>query len=335
MICPSCSRTLTYRQRGGRRCSLCRKDFALEPRDNPLRLHDMRVRRLAAKLGDNGRLRYTATQLWYAAARKKVAEGPGTPLNGCGCFIFIGGVALLIVLGATGATSFTGPAIAVGAVVVLAYTLLLTVRRSRRARAEVTMPISVDTFRDLLVVRWPQVHGGPPPGLVDDRRFAAPPVERPAVAVVCPSPSVLTCLAANGVPRTFAAVLANSPNTVPPGVPVVVLHDASRAGVQFAAHARAALPGRVVLDAGLRVRTVMSKLTMLRLREEPGQPPRDLPLSPAERGWLAQGWWSPIAAVPPAPLLASVSRAIQRATAAADPDRRQAERLGFLSWPAS
>lgn len=68
MICPHCSASLLRKERSGSRCSKCRRDFALDPKSNPLGLHDLRVRKLANALSDPGRpdaprLRYTPDQL--------------------------------------------------------------------------------------------------------------------------------------------------------------------------------------------------------------------------------------------------------------------------------
>jgi hypothetical protein len=86
VICPHCSADLKRKQRYRRRCSKCRKTFALEPKENSLHLHDLRVRRLAAVLADPLRpeaapLRYTADQLRLAASRKALANP--SEMSGC------------------------------------------------------------------------------------------------------------------------------------------------------------------------------------------------------------------------------------------------------------
>lgn len=345
MICPRCKQQLRFNQRSRRRCALCHREFVFEPRRSKFRLHDMRVRRLDEKLSGGGRWRYTTRQLWYAASRKPLAEGPkrrlGTGRVGVvlsstfglviAGFLIVGFVRVFIheILGLGSGGSVRD----VGLVFVVLIYLLLVFFYVLRRGAQQVMPIPVGAFRDLVINRWAEVYGRPPPNLVDEQAFTPPRVDRPRVAVVCPDVSVLACLAANGVSNTFDAALSTA--EVPPNVPVVLLHDASPKGIRFAQRARAALPGRLVVDAGLHVRLVMARPTMLRRREPFWTKKRDLPVTAAERAWLRWGLWSPIAAIKPAKLVAGVTRAIRRAEVLADPESRQAERIGFLSWPAS
>jgi hypothetical protein len=55
-------------------------------------------------------------------------------------------------------------------------------------------------------------------------------------------------------------------------------------------------------------------------------------LTDAELEWLAQGWWSPVAALRPSILVGRVTTAVERAPTR-DPDRRAAAAVGFLTWP--
>jgi hypothetical protein len=64
VICSHCAKSLLRRERTGRRSPACRREFALEPKESPARMHDLRMRRLTEKLGDGRGLRYTPTQLW-------------------------------------------------------------------------------------------------------------------------------------------------------------------------------------------------------------------------------------------------------------------------------
>lgn len=55
MICPHCSGDLPkWRERSSGFCMHCRQEFALDPRTNRLRLHDLRLRKLAAVVSDPG-----------------------------------------------------------------------------------------------------------------------------------------------------------------------------------------------------------------------------------------------------------------------------------------
>lgn len=338
MICPHCSRNLLYKQRGRRRCAYCKKHFAFEPKTNKLKLHDLKVRKLAERLSDANKLRYTVTQLWYGAVRKQLGE-TRTPLAGCGCFLVVGGlisIGALAGLGVVDSNTIGGVAVGVVVVVLLAFVLLTVVRGRLQREAEVRPAVPLGEFRDMILRGWAEVYRGLPASMIDEELATAPVVAHPRVALVCPDRSVLACLGANGVPQTFAMALTMTPAYLPPGVPVVVVHDASAEGCRFAAQVRAAAPGRVVVDAGLRPSAVLRKENMIRLRRKPFPPGElaGLPLTPAEVTWLAQGWWSPVAAIGPAPLLAAVVKAVQRAQAVADPEYRRAEQVGFLTWPA-
>jgi hypothetical protein len=339
VICPHCRRNLLYKQRGRRRCALCRKEFALEPKSNKLGLHDVRVRTLAAKLSDDGRLRFTLTQLWYAASRKKLAES-GKALNGLGCLLVpvgIFGAVVATVVASIETSAMGGVALGVAAVLVLAYLLLVVFRARWRRVGAIRMPMPLGELRVLVLNRYAEVHRGLPDGLVDETAATPPVIGHPRVALVCPDLSVLACLDANGAAQNFSMVLTTTPAQVPPGVPVVVVHDAGAAGARFAAGVRAALPGRTVVDAGLRPRVVRGKKNMVLLRHKP-LPPGELmglPLTPAEVRWVGAGWWSPVAAVRPAALLDAVGKAVLRAQEHADPERRRARGVGFLTWPSS
>ena len=74
MICPHCSVPRKHRERSDRRCNHCRRPFVFEPRDHPSRITDLRVRRAAAWLGEDGRFRYTIGQLAALLARR--GDGP-------------------------------------------------------------------------------------------------------------------------------------------------------------------------------------------------------------------------------------------------------------------
>lgn len=356
MICPHCEKSLRYRERGGRTCSVCKRAFALEPKDNTFRLHDVRMRKLIENLGNGEGLRYTPTQLWYAAARNHTP----TQVVAYGCiatFLVVLTAFLMVVI--SGSSGFdpdvVRPVVVVG-VVFLALSLLLAARGSRRAKrtGRVEVPMSTEVFRSAVIDRWVAVYGGPPAGLTDKGRAQYPVIpgdggQGPRLALLCPDRTVLACLTLNGAHKTHSLALMQSvdqlrnistgptrPGEV--GVVGIVLHDASPAGLAFASRARAALGGRVVV-AGMLPRTVMDKKNAIRLRKplDPG----DLDairmsssaLTAEEADWLTRGWWSPLAAVPPAKLLAVVARAVDRAEGLADPDRGRAQQVGFLTWP--
>ncbi|WP_019929941.1 hypothetical protein [Nocardia sp. BMG111209] len=325
------------KERTGRRCSKCRKVFALEPKESPLGMHDVRLHKLAEQLGDGRGLAYTITQLWYAAGRKKLPD-PRSRVTG----IRFGVSVPIVILGFFAMISrLVPPAVGILAVVVLvvAVQIVISVRRQRiMDSVQIRIPVDFKTFQREVAQRWAGVYRFPPPGSVDESLALPPPVPRPRFAVLCPERSVLTCLAANHATQRHDLALAQRIDQVPPAIPVIVLHDASLPALRFADQVRAQLAPRPVLNQ-MSPRTVLAKGGLLRLRTKPPAPeelaaaPRNV-LSQEEFDWLAAGCWSPIAALPPARLLALVDKAVDRIEQATDPDRRRARAVGFLSWPA-
>ncbi|MET9212976.1 MULTISPECIES: hypothetical protein [unclassified Nocardia] len=336
MICPHCGKNVLHRERGKRTCAKCGRLFALEPKESPFRLHDLRMRRLIDRLGDGRNLRYTLPQLWYAAARGRLRD-PGETFFGIRMGVSI---ALGIVIFALAVTGLVYWALALGAGVaaLVGVNVLLTALRPRYlATTLVPMPVTYARFEQFVVARWVQVYGAPPAGSVDGRTPLPPLPARPRFAVLCPDSTVLTCLSANNVAGLWGMAPVGRIDQLPPGVPVLVLHDASVPGITYVAAARAALGARVV-PVGLAPRAVLGKAKAIRLRE--GRPTADdlariggERLTAAERAWLADGWQTPLASVPPAALLAALGSAVDRVERALDPDRRRAAAVGFLTWP--
>lgn len=363
MICPHCDQNLLRRERTDRRCGKCEKRFALEPKENALRLHDKRVHRLVERVGDNGRVRYTPDQLWYAACRGRL-EVPGAWLAPCGIVLMVVFGAVMVPIcaafGLSGGNVAVVVAFAVGTYLAILLVLRVFARLSRRLDP-IRIPVKLATFRTELGERWPAVYGAIPQGMVTGELPAeawdGP--EPPVAAVVCPDPAVLVCLAANDLPRRLAVRLCADPGQVPEGLPAVVLHDASPQGVLFAAEARRVLGSRATV-AGIAPRAVLPAAGRkggaaagrpdadgdtgpakgLRLREPPMEKedavrlraaePR---LAEAELAWLKAGWWFPLAAVRPAVLLEVVETGVRRALERVDPFQRAARGVGFLTVP--
>jgi hypothetical protein len=153
-------------------------------------------------------------------------------------------------------------------------------------------------------------------------------------ALLCPDASVLECLRANGVPQRLALTLGRAAADVPPDVPVILLHDVGPAGFRWATGIRSGLPGRRIRDATPPVGTVRRARTAIRLCDPDHAPDADelaeltvrMGLGPNDTAWLAEGWWSPVAALPPALLIARVEAAARRFDPAAE--------VGYLTWPA-
>ncbi|MEV0298165.1 hypothetical protein [Nocardia sp. NPDC050710] len=294
------------------------------------------MRKLGERLGDGRNLVYTLPQLWYAASRAKMPD-LAKRFNGWRIGVYIPLVAVTFFAMVSGAFN-RFVVLGTGIVALVVADLALRAVRPRFLRTSpVRMPVPYDRFRKEVVGRWSQVYGGPPPGAVDEGAALPPAPQRPRFAVLCPDRGVLTCLAANNVSHTWGMVLADRIDRLPPELPVLVLHDASLPGVLFASRAREALGSRAV-QVGLAPRALLGKEKPLRLRDghpEPSEVARlhREPLSEAEIVWLAEGWWSPLAAVPPAKLLAALGSAVHRVEEAGDPDRRRARAVGFLTWP--
>lgn len=336
MICPHCSQNLLRKERSDRRCSKCRKPFALEPKESPLELHDVRVRALADRLSAGRGLSYTLTQFRCAASRRRLTDLDNTAVNALlvSFFAIIIGTFVLCILGWFGILKvLIGGVLALITSVVTVMALWPLMRRWTRVR----MPASATEFGADVFGRWCATYGSLPPGAVDETQVPIPVVENPRFALVCPNLSVRACLAANQVPRQYDMALLEDAHAVPAGVPVLMLHDASLWGLAFARQTRELLGDRV-RDIGLAPRTVMDDESAIRLRERAVKRSQVAfldtePLTLREVKWLADGWWSPIAAIPPARLLGVVSRAVQRHEDAVDPDRRAARDIGFLTWP--
>jgi hypothetical protein len=337
VICPHCNQNVLRKERTGRRCSKCRKAFALEPKESPFGMHDARMHKLAEQLADGRGLAYTSTQLWYAAGRKKLPD-PRSRVTGIRWGLSVPIVIIFFFTMVSGALPpLVGVLLAVVSVVAVQI-LVSALRKSIMDSVQIRIPVDYKTFQREVPQRWVSVYGFPPPGSVDESLALPPPVPQPRFVVLCPERSVLTCLAANDATRRHDLLLVQRIDQVPPQIPVILLHDASLPALYFAEQVRTRLAPRPVLNQ-MMPRTVLGKGALLRLRAAPPTPeelaaaPRNV-LSQEEFDWLAEGRWSPIAALPPARLLAMVDKAVDRIEQATDPDRRRARAVGFLTWPA-
>jgi hypothetical protein len=346
VICPHCSASLLRKQRSMRTCSKCRRKFALEPKLNPLHLHDLRLRKLADVLADPGRpgaapLRYTADQLRMAASRRRLAS-PARPSSWLGCagvitfFGLLGGLGLLI--SQNGELAVAAVLMVFWAVVCCLIGHVGTAQR-RRLPGE---PMSAPAFRRWVLDPWAEVYGGPPPGLLPPRRLVdVLPPGPPTALLYCPDPGTVDFLAASRIVEKRGVALIVQGREWPPAallaadraLPVLVLHHADAAGCLTAPRLRAALPpGTRVIDAGLRPRAAERIGPPVRLppdRSLLAELARTGSLEASEQAWLARGNTLPLAAVRPARLLAAVERALPEG----DPAEERAEAVGFMAWP--
>ena len=358
MICPRCQASLLRTERSGSVCSRCRRPFALDPKVHGRGMHDTRILHAVEKLTDKGRRQITVSQLRYLA-RSANPHWEATPESGrrpwigrtVGAVLLAWLVALAVALrGVPSAGLIWWTSVAVSVVV---YVVARGKRYRPGRRAAGHVEPSLRDFRAMICERWVQVYGSLPAGIVDDltyqetreathnggRRGGKSVAE--TVTLLCPDRAVRVFLSVNGFPRRLNLTLAGKLDEVPPSGPVVVLHDASVDGFQLVADARASLPRRAVVDAGLPVRAVLGNRGAVRLHETPVMLWREHPdwlkrmeqRAPEDAAWLTRGWLSPVAAVPPALLESAVVRAVQNARSAPDTERRQAAAVGFLSRP--
>ncbi|MGW6598026.1 hypothetical protein [Streptomyces sp. NPDC055036] len=340
MICPFCNRNLLLKERPNRTCSHCKRRYALDPKTNSLGLSDARVHRLLAKLTDGGRLKISAHQLGAAALPRTAPAKIQSPVaEALGCLwvpMLVGIIMVVVGVSADDMGAFT----IFGSILIGIFVLGVTIALASGKKKPTPNPLS--GFRSILLSDWVGVYGALPAGIVDDfpsRRVYIP--EGARLAVLCRDRGIAAFLVANGIPERYGAVIATEAEQVPDALPVLVLHDASAPGCRLVIRTREALPGRTVIDAGLPPRAVMSTPGAPARRGD--KPAKDLiewlgesgTLTKDELEWLAKGWTVSLTAVRPAKLLAAVSRTVERLAAStpADPERRDAEAVGFLTWP--
>ncbi|MGW3286679.1 hypothetical protein ACWDR3_18775 [Streptomyces sp. NPDC001002] len=340
MICPHCEQSLLRKERPGNVCGKCGRRYALDPKTNPLKLNDLRVRRIVLKLGQEGQVPCTPGQLWYALSRKslrsaRVEVGCALGLTLIGFFVGVFGLGTHVVA----VTVVAGLLLLAAIGVVIAWSAGVGRGRPLLGR---------EAFRTGPMEEWRSVYGALPDGVVDDRTYpaTAPPVGAAAgpsdgIVLVCPDRSVAAFLDAAGLTARYGLTLVAEPYSLPaaPDRTLLVLHDADAQGLLLTHQIRAALPTGRVVDIGLPPVAVQGPTRAVPLRGEAPeawvmeQLAAKGELSPAQLKWLGKGWGFPLVGVPPAKLLAVVSRAVERARATDDPVRRRAASVGFLTWP--
>lgn len=335
MICPHCATNLKYKDRGGKTCGSCRKRFAVEPKDNPLRLHDVKLQRLSQQLGGNGAYRYTVNQLYFNASRKAVRNKDGAWI-GVAALTTVVSIVLVIVAFASDTPGFLIPV----ALMTVGWALYVVYRVSTRNTRRIDPPMDRTAFHTAAVEGWRKTYGQDLPGLVRDQQLSNLPEHSstPVLAVLAPKRSALAALRVNDVVNRHRVTLAHSFDQVPPGVPIVLLHDVSVAGYHFAGQARATFGQRVVADLTPRPKAARTAAAALRLRQPRaaddvvGWLRASRLLDDDEVEWLAKGWWTPIESVRSSNLIKRVTAAANRNV---DPDERAAAAVGFMSWPAA
>ncbi|MGW1466060.1 hypothetical protein ACWCPT_17160 [Streptomyces sp. NPDC002308] len=370
MICPGCEARITRKERVGGRCVRCGRRYALDPWSDGPGMHDVRIRRRVERATGDARLRITLTQLWYASRSSNPFSEASGP-RGVRAWVRWAVTLPLSAALVAGAVVAHGPLGTVAAWLVPVVLVLAAALRHRPGRqAFALVQPSENAFRALMHGAWTTTYGGLPGGVVDERRAAGTAAARraakarsgpPEVLILCTEPVVARFLRENGLPNRPHTLLVtkaadrvggtDGPGRVREalellagqraGLPVVVLHDADASGAVLAPALRAAHPGRTVVDAGLRPGTAARNPRAVRrfsagsgydaelLRTVAGLPEQ-------EAARLAEGWWWPVAAMPPPVLAETVTKAVEHAvTAPAPRPDRPGSPLsqGFLTWP--
>lgn len=344
MKCPHCATELKRRERSGYTCSACKQRFVFDPKTNPLGLHDRRLRDLAQKLSDNGKLHYTANQLLAAAAAKPVAAQKPTNLSiGCAVILSIGALIISLSL-----LNMFWLSITVGGIVLATSLVLRQYLRSRPFFPK--LPLQLARFEHDLLQNWRTAYAELPTGLLNPN--ALPPETLLSAAqlrgaVVCPDADLRDSLLANQVPQRFG--LAMLPAAAPftriqqshlallrtnPALPILLLHDASPAGCLLITQIRGMLEltaAYSIHDLGLHPHMVRPQQLVLGAAPDARQLDQLHKLgtlNESDIAWLAAGKIAPLSGVPPARLLAMISAAAGEMSA-----QQHAQQTGFMSWP--
>lgn len=384
MHCPHCNADLKFRERSNRTCSRCHKPFALEPKYNAFQLHDLLFRKVLDQLSQGGRWFYTMEQLRHRAGRKVAATQNPSCMNAIGCLFPTALVGIAVGAFVTNAAQSANVpeviGVIMGVLVVLLGIAIIVYRLTLPFKF--ALPLDSRKFNDTILKDWQKRYGELPRGLIDQAALnqidvTRPPPNQVRAVVTCPEPDVLTCLRANHAPERLNIQLISTREPFTPteqatverlrrepGLPLVLLHDASPAGCLLAEniiHWLGLQPGHTVIDAGLHPQEAIHE-KMLRLGASPpkqtigllqkrvttGSTPttggqRSRPLSQKEFDWLKKGYYTPILVVTPVGLIKKVVDALEQVDPALaqkqplDPEQRaqqEAKAVGFMTWPA-
>ena len=337
MQCIKCGIHARLRERKDGRCPKCKHPFAFEPTTDSSWLTDVQFKRAVDRVSGDGKVRFTARNLWYEVHRRWMSSGVWHRTYS------VSGPALLGALpGFVLAYWLSIPALywlaAVGAVGAAGGSAYGTWRDNRRPPSPQGSPRTpFEHFQTQHLPRWIEVNG-PIPGLLPPREeaLAAMPKEVPADvaafsfdrAVVTDTWETAQMLVANrfhfehncavlsldGYPDRIAGTLKEMLRRNP-RLTVFALHDASPDGLHLPLVLREPEwfpdPAVRIVDLGLRPETVKR----LRIMTRPGpavlRPPRlTKTLTEEELTWLSHGNVGELAALRPAQLMRAVYRGI-------------------------
>ncbi|WP_406447342.1 hypothetical protein OG782_00950 [Streptomyces sp. NBC_00876] len=346
MICPHCERNLLRKERPRNTCSHCGREYALDPKTNPLGLSDLRVRRVLAKITEEGRIAVAPDQLWFALARTRIKERKFAP--GCaGSSLFAG-----LVVGFFGLSTHIGALLVISAVLLLTSVAFACARAAGAGRGIPAM--SRAAFRSQVLGPWRTVYGALPLEVIEDsapprvRTGSRPSSEDGAGAgavLLCPDSSIRAFLTANGLPARYGITLAehlDAVHALPARGPVIVLRDADAHGELLIRQVRETLGQRPVIDAGVPLRAARALARPVPYRDRADRPGRETmarltalgEFTEEELKWLGRGWRVALVGIPPARLLATVGRVAERAARGTGPGQHRAAAVGFMTWPA-
>ncbi|MGQ9613808.1 MAG: ABC transporter permease [Chloroflexus sp.] len=344
----------------------------MEPRENALKMNDLRLRKIAEQLREarisgldipvsEQQYRYTSLQLAYAVLRKYLLSKPNQYLVEI-VLTVISGVVFIVGL-------FFQNEVIVGISLVLLILPLLSVltKIMKNAPALLFNSRFLMSFKEQFIHPWERIHGILPGRITADEiaalRLAQLPPQQVRAVLVSPIVDILDCLRANNLPQKLGIALID-PNQLTehdeaiiallrshPRMPLLMLHDACATDYVLltllpkkwglASHHR-------IVDLGLHPRHVQ-RLRPLWKRETPSKELLDLfefqmsnglALTTEERAWLRKGYTVSALFIPPAKWVVMVSKAVERLAPkpVVDPEveaQAQARAVGFMSWPSS
>ncbi len=316
MKCIDCGSNARRRDLRAGRCRACGRAFAFDSASDPHPVADAQFAAAVASVSANGRVFFTARQLWHELHRE-VARPPSMfpfrvlfPLAGGAGATALGALGAFGALGVSGVdVQLVGVGMAAGLVAGGLVISAGTSRERRLLRGPPTIPL--DLFRSRYLERWTAVHG-PLPRLVPDPEPDAAPHQAPADAaalafdrvVVTQHADTAAMLAANrfhfagggcavlsldgypfGAAETARETLRRNPRLT-----VFALHDASAEGAALPLALRGPAwfpdPATRIVDVGLRAARGGGSLPV------PSAPPAALPeRAPNERPPAADPAW--------------------------------------------
>ncbi len=352
MQCPHCGANLKYRERSDYRCSRCHKQFALEPKQNKLKLHDLAFRRRLDQVSQYGKLYFTADQLRYQVSRKQLTSlATPYPAWRYGCNLIFPAILVLMVsifVGSQFPVQINLPVVVFVFIIGMSIAIFLLYQR---VHGDIAPALSLPEFQHDVLGRWEQIYPGNLERLIRPDLLAhlpdSPPASRMRGALVCDQRDILNFLQANRVPARLG--LALLPLKEPfsttqqaaldrlrsqPDLPVLVLHDASPTGwllPHIVTRALQLSADQHVIDVGIKLADAMAqKMPTLRknlsdaqLKQLKTHVPASVPMPHADETtqhsltteefeWLAKGWYTPLVALNPGKLIRIVARAARQ-----------------------